>query len=312
VSHFLTFKADVYNLSKGYDASNKFCTDKQIINELACVTNLRYLPLYTYGYRLHQDNIDSQYTSTEVSDNFLRIKDIYKEKDNNMSIIVTHHNRDILPLLKSINTSIVNNLIELIIVTTYKELPEPITSYINTELQVPIYIIHFNEEFNKSKMINLGVLSSNFNRLLFLDCDMKFDEGFIKSANIAIDYSNVFFPICFDEDTNTARNKGYDNCGLMKRDFYRVQGFDEDFKTWGGEDTHFFHKCSLEPFNIHRQEYPTFIHLPHEYKDVWHKTVVNRDVLKESVTEYRARADKNVAFFNKKINEYKKKFSIQS
>lgn len=175
-----------------------------------------------------------------------------------------------------------------------------------------IHIPYELNQFQKSKKINQIIKDNDSHYIFFFDCDVFFDEQDYQGVLQLIKNANENQIYTFDlaklekEDSEYVRNGGkiekdnidwrfafsgpkergplYQLSGGLGGSFFitrnlllQVNGFDEEFKTWGGEDGEalnkiFVNKLQFE-FKAVREVFP--FHLYHE--TLWHDSNYYKD-----------------------------------
>ncbi|MCX6353087.1 MAG: glycosyltransferase family 2 protein [Bacteroidetes bacterium] len=100
--------------------------------------------------------------------------------------------------------------------------------------------------FERSFTFNKAIRQSTSNIIFTCDADMSLPTDFVQQISKFVSGKTVWFPICFnlnkDKPTtiNSENGKWYpDGMGMVganKFAFEKAGGYDESYKTWGGED----------------------------------------------------------------------------
>lgn len=101
-----------------------------------------------------------------------------------------------------------------------------------------------NFEFNRSWGFNVGAKNSDTNILVFADSDiMMRSDNFLNAIEHCETYWNAINPKGFrvlEQQKNVVSERKCNFCGgicIIKKDvFFKINGWDEDFEGWGGED----------------------------------------------------------------------------
>ena len=148
-------------------------------------------------------------------------------------------------------------------------------------------IITSNEKFSISKGKNLSYSISKGNIIFFVDCDVIWNDFFIKKIISNNQKNSIRFPLIYRwlteiypwEDKLKKRGKWADQCygtvignkedfELLKNDFNFVGPWNENYTKWGWEDVDLFSRCSYKKINILREKEEIF-HLWHPmHKDL--------------------------------------------
>jgi hypothetical protein len=139
----------------------------------------------------------------------------------------------------------------------------------------PISIIELEGNWDVGHVRNIGAARSIGHKLFFLDCDITTPRDFVGQAIQNINPGCVWFPIIRnsiasdDADLRGYRLWNFGNCGITRRDFEKVDGWDP-MPGWGGEDVLFRWRCEMERFRFIRDE-SELVHRDHPRVTAWHE-----------------------------------------
>jgi glycosyltransferase involved in cell wall biosynthesis len=140
-----------------------------------------------------------------------------------------------------------------------------------------LVVLNIKKPFHKSLGMNRCAERATGPIICFLDVDMVVPANFITSIKRVLRPGSCYFPICFSlyEGRPAAaatrngywREKGYGNCAFMIEDFNSIGRMDEQFVSWGGEDTDLFNRAKARLI-VHRQPCDGLFHRWHP-QQVW-------------------------------------------
>lgn len=118
-----------------------------------------------------------------------------------------------------------------------------------------LYFCSEDLTFTRSYSFNRAVKQSNANYVFLCDVDMTLPINFIKLFEDNVSNSSVWFPICFslargkerkiDVNNGWWRDSGFGMVGIKKSLYIEMNGLNEEFIKWGGEDNDFYNRTKV-------------------------------------------------------------------
>ena len=185
--------------------------------------------------------------------------------------------------LPSLNKCVNRNIIALSIVDCHSDDIPNLKVEIEKIWKGTLYYTKSEKPFTRSSSTNDAVKQCKEEKVFLCDADMQLPANFMQLVTDRIKSNMTWFPICFsllvnrpaviNKSNGRWRKLGFGMCGVWKSKFLKMGGYNETFKSWGGEDTHFY-KSSTG--TIIRTNCEGLFHHWHpddmDYKNKWYNT----------------------------------------
>jgi glycosyltransferase involved in cell wall biosynthesis len=208
-----------------------------------------------------------------------------------------HHLQQTLPLMVALNPPE-------IIVVDY-DCPDRTSEWVTTHFSNVKVVQVVNESiFNVSRGRNLGADSASQDWLFFIDADVLISSHFNDwLSNVCLDDNNFYRPSFFSLDPKKENLGTYGSVICSKKSFNQIEGYDESFCGWGGEDNDFYFRltnigCREEQFT---NSYLKSINHSDDIRTLY--TSVKGKDISELVNQYYTTAKKFLISILNPINE---------
>ena len=217
-----------------------------------------------------------------------------------ISIVIGYKNRDLTRVIKNLDSLANQSLkdFELIFIDYGSdELIAQETKVLVSKYDFAKYYYSDTKGWfwNRAHALNTGIKKANGDIILLYDIDLIVEKDFIKKIS-ALNYENNFYtfscfylPQHFDLQNKVLEKDGihYEQnyvglCAVNKSVVFNIEGFDEYFMVWGGEDDDLYQRLvnkGLQRNQVQTAEYKVFhqwhpIHSPVK-PTLWYLTMVN-------------------------------------
>jgi len=106
--------------------------------------------------------------------------------------------------------------------------------------KVKVFQCYQNDSFSLSKFLNVALSITESEYILKLDCDYKIDRSFLKAHPIKSCFYTGDWRLAKDSNESNLTGLLY----AKKKDIMRVNGYNENIKTWGYEDEDLYERMS--------------------------------------------------------------------
>jgi glycosyltransferase involved in cell wall biosynthesis len=188
---------------------------------------------------------------------FFLVQTIPFDKDTKLSICVGNLNRNamilnyLLPSLKKLRFK---ENIEIVLVDFGSENFNELKKTLEVEWTGRLNIISLGEPFTRSRAINVAASAATEELLFITDADFSLPMQLIEQCYRFTLYGSIWFPIVYYLYKNKPERFGKGNgewmqwggkgiLAIKKNKFQELNGLNEKFKSWGGEDEEFWMRC---------------------------------------------------------------------
>lgn len=176
-----------------------------------------------------------------------------------ISIITTCSDR--LDYLKRTIPTFINQSFSELIVVDYN-CPQATAKFVRENYpSVKVVQIKDGEKFNVSKARNAGAHEAKGDFVFFIDSDILLKKD-ICAWIMAQSIKNCFF-------ISSKKNDTYGSCFMSKKSFLHINGYDEAFSDWGGEDDDLYQR--LQWAGLKTLNYPESFLSPIKHTDAIRK-----------------------------------------
>jgi hypothetical protein len=179
-------------------------------------------------------------------------------------------------LLKSINEADHKDMIELSIVDCHSADIDSLEKSIRERWSGKIVFSSDNQAFARSRTFNKAVAQSAYPIVFICDADLSVPPDIVQLCNNYVAPGRTWYPIYFflfnKRPLKVHKDNGiweqYGSKGMfacLKSDFNTIGGLNEQYLTWGHEDTELWERFHREGYTIIRNQQANFVHY-------WHNT----------------------------------------
>lgn len=203
---------------------------------------------------------------------FDRLKSIDSSELQPITICVSNKNRTeallkyVLPSILQANQS---HLINLSVYDAGSEDASMLEQSLREALGSRLTFQSTNQPFARGQALNRAVANSNTELLFITDADISLPKDIVKLVNTYAQRNRIWFPVCSaytsPAETHTAwyiEGKGLMAC--TRTQFATLNGYDESFTSWGGEDTDLWMRCWSHKYFCFRTHEAHLLHHWHE------------------------------------------------
>jgi glycosyltransferase involved in cell wall biosynthesis len=196
------------------------------------------------------------------------------KKSSRLSVCIGNFNRNqmiLSYLLPSLNRLDNAKNIELVLVDFGSDDFLELQKILKNEWKGGLKIVQLQEPFTRARAINTAVLAATEEIVFICDADFSLPKKLIKYCHRYTYCGSVWFPIVFylykDKPAMFGKHNGewlqWGGKGILaiKREkFLEMNGLDERFKSWGGEDEEFWIRCHRQGLVVIRNRCKKMLH----------------------------------------------------